>query len=170
MSTPAMAPRLQAPPGACDTHMHVYESRLPLAPTSPFVPPDAPAAAYREVMRRLGLARCVIVQPSPYGFDNSAFRAAPGTHPERTYRLAATKRRGAGCRTRNAASASRTTSARDRRSANAMARSASCCSASMAAKSVTGAASSLSPAPRLNPLHALSPHHHGPPSRSRSGA
>jgi D-galactarolactone isomerase len=70
MSTPAVAPRLQTPPGACDTHMHVYESRFPLAPTSPFVPPDAPAAAYREAMRRLGLARCVIVQPSSYGFDN----------------------------------------------------------------------------------------------------
>lgn len=28
MSTPTTAPRLETPPGACDTHMHVYESRL----------------------------------------------------------------------------------------------------------------------------------------------
>ena len=67
MSTPTTAARLETPPGACDTHMHVYESRFPLAPTSPFAPPDAPVAAYREVMRRLGLERCVIVQPSSYG-------------------------------------------------------------------------------------------------------
>ncbi len=63
-------PRLQAPPGTCDTHMHVYEKRFPLLPGS-VPPPDAPVSSYREVQQRLGLSRAVIVQPNAYGKDNS---------------------------------------------------------------------------------------------------
>ncbi|HUL10221.1 MAG TPA: amidohydrolase family protein [Candidatus Acidoferrum sp.] len=63
-------PRLQAPAAACDTHMHVYDAKYPLAPTAVAKPPDAPAEAYRAVMQRLGLGRAVIVQPSAYGTDN----------------------------------------------------------------------------------------------------
>src|SRR5437870_3214556 len=62
------------------------------------------------------------------------------------YRLAAARRRRAGCCEMNLRSASRTTSARERRSEKAIARSASCCAASIAAKSVTGAESFFSPA------------------------
>jgi D-galactarolactone isomerase len=51
------APRLQAPPGACDTHIHVYDPRYPLAPTAVGKPPEASAQAYRPVMRRLDLGR-----------------------------------------------------------------------------------------------------------------
>ena len=34
-------PRLQAPPGATDTHMHFYDTaeRYPVAPTAAFLPP-----------------------------------------------------------------------------------------------------------------------------------
>lgn len=63
-------PRLVAPPGACDTHMHVYEKRFPLLPGA-VVPPDAPVSAYRLVQQRLGLERTVVVQPNGYGKDNS---------------------------------------------------------------------------------------------------
>ena len=72
MATTAIgpAPRLQAPAGACDTHIHVYDPKHPLAPTAVGKPPEASAAAYRAVMQRLGLARAVIVQPSAYGADN----------------------------------------------------------------------------------------------------
>ncbi|MGJ7510219.1 amidohydrolase family protein [Variovorax sp. GT1P44] len=56
--------------GACDCHVHVYDSAYPLAPTATFTPPDAPVVAYREVQRALGLTRVVIVQPTGYGFDN----------------------------------------------------------------------------------------------------
>jgi len=63
-------PRLQAPAAACDTHMHVYDAKYPLAPTAVAKPPEAPAEAYRAVMQRLGLDRAVIVQPSAYGTDN----------------------------------------------------------------------------------------------------
>jgi D-galactarolactone isomerase len=65
------APRLKAPPGACDTHMHIYEARYAFAPTALIKPPPAPLSAYREIQKGLGLERVVVVQPSGYGFDNS---------------------------------------------------------------------------------------------------
>ena len=63
-------------PGACDSHMHVYEDAYPLAPTATFKPPHAPASAYRAVQRELGLARTVVIQPTGYGFDNRCTLAA----------------------------------------------------------------------------------------------
>lgn len=64
-------PRLTAPPGACDTHMHVYEDRFPLAPTATFKPPHSPVGDYLAMRRRIGVERTVVVQPSGYGFDNT---------------------------------------------------------------------------------------------------
>jgi D-galactarolactone isomerase len=67
---PSDLPRLKAPPGACDTHMHFYDARYPTAPTALMTPPDATVEAYRAVQRRLGLSRTVVVQPTTYGADN----------------------------------------------------------------------------------------------------
>jgi D-galactarolactone isomerase len=64
-------PRLVAPDGSCDCHMHVYDRRYKAAPTSLFPPPDAPADAYSAVQRKLGLTREVVVQPNAYAFDNA---------------------------------------------------------------------------------------------------
>jgi len=64
------APQLKAPPGACDCHMHIYDSRFPVAPTATLRPPDAHASDYRLLQQRIGTARNVIVQPSTYGTDN----------------------------------------------------------------------------------------------------
>jgi D-galactarolactone isomerase len=68
----AEQPRLKAPAGACDCHMHFYgpEERYPVAPTAAFLPPPATVADYRKVQARLGLERVVVVQPSAYGTDN----------------------------------------------------------------------------------------------------
>jgi D-galactarolactone isomerase len=63
-------PRLEAPPGACDTHMHFYDARYPTAPTALSTPPDATVEEYRALQRSLGLTRTVVVQPSTYGRDN----------------------------------------------------------------------------------------------------
>jgi D-galactarolactone isomerase len=63
-------------PGACDSHMHVYEDAYPLAATATFKPPHAPASAYRTVQRELNLARTVVIQPTGYGFDNRCTLAA----------------------------------------------------------------------------------------------
>ncbi len=69
-------PRLVAPAGASDCHMHVYDRRYKPAPTSLFPPPDAPLDAYRAVQRQLGLTRAVIVQPNAYAFDNACTEEA----------------------------------------------------------------------------------------------
>ena len=71
-ATAAPGPAFRAPPGTVDTHIHVYgpEDRYPVAPTNRLPVPDAPLGAYEALMARLGIARCVVVQPSAYGFDN----------------------------------------------------------------------------------------------------
>lgn len=65
------SPKLMAPAGSCDSHMHIYEDRFDLAPTATFKPPHAPVPAYRAVQAALGLQRMVVVQPTSYGFDNT---------------------------------------------------------------------------------------------------
>ena len=64
-------PRLKAPAGACDTHMHFYNARFPSAPTALMTPPDSWVDSYRAVQERLTLERVVVVQPTTYGTDNS---------------------------------------------------------------------------------------------------
>ncbi len=58
------------PAGSCDTHVHVYDSRYPVAPSALLRPPDAPVTDYRRFQKSLGLDRVVVVQPTTYGLDN----------------------------------------------------------------------------------------------------
>ena len=69
--TPVSAPRLPTPPGACDTHMHVYEPGYQLRAEASHPSQPGTLAHYREVQKQLGLTRTVIVAPSGYGADNS---------------------------------------------------------------------------------------------------
>jgi D-galactarolactone isomerase len=62
-------PKLAAPRGACDTHMHFYDPDVPSAHGT-FMPGSFGVADYRAVQRRLGLERVVVVQPNAYGDDN----------------------------------------------------------------------------------------------------
>ena len=61
------APSIQAPKSSpartCDCHIHIYgpSGRYPVAPTSPFPGEERPVAAYRAVMKRLGIERVVVV-------------------------------------------------------------------------------------------------------------
>jgi len=59
------------PPGAVDTHMHVYHAETPPLPGGPSLPGDFREAHYREVQKRLGLTRVVVVQPNAYQDDNA---------------------------------------------------------------------------------------------------
>lgn len=65
-------PRLVAPPKACDTHSHIY-GPADIYHRFPGRKPNFTASlqAYETMLRRLGLERCVIVQPSLYSTDQS---------------------------------------------------------------------------------------------------
>ena len=65
------APKIAAPVGTCDTHMHFYNAKYPTAPTALSTPPDFWLDDYRKVQECLGLQRVVVVQPTTYGRDNS---------------------------------------------------------------------------------------------------
>lgn len=73
---PLAVPRLRAPPGACDCHMHVYPGPFPAASGSTFDAPHATAAMYREVQAQLGLERVIVVQANGYGTDNAGLIGA----------------------------------------------------------------------------------------------
>jgi D-galactarolactone isomerase len=68
-------PKLKAPPGTCDTHMHIYMPGYPLRPEVA-QPPVAPVSEYKTLCQRLGIARTIFVQPNAYGADNSCLLAA----------------------------------------------------------------------------------------------
>ena len=76
--TPVSAPRLPTPPGACDTHMHIYEPGYSLRAEASHPSQPGTLAHYREIQKRLGLTRTVIVQPSGYGADNTCTLEAMG--------------------------------------------------------------------------------------------
>src|SRR3954452_17979066 len=67
----AKKPKLTAPRGAVDTHMHIYHHRYPTAPTAVVRPADASVADYLAARNRIGIDRTVVVQPSAYGLDNT---------------------------------------------------------------------------------------------------
>jgi D-galactarolactone isomerase len=69
-------PRLAVPPGATDTHMHVYHAEVPPAPGGPALPGDYREEHYRAMRDRLGLQRVVVVQPNAYQDDNRVTLAA----------------------------------------------------------------------------------------------
>jgi D-galactarolactone isomerase len=69
-------PRFKAPPDACDCHLHIYDPRFPMAWPKLRATPDASAAEYSLLQKRLGTSRAVVVQPAAYGTDNRGTVAA----------------------------------------------------------------------------------------------
>jgi predicted TIM-barrel fold metal-dependent hydrolase len=64
-------PKLEAPPKACDCHMHIYDAaRFPPARPGSRMQENASAADYQRLQRRIGTSRTVVVQPAAYGTDN----------------------------------------------------------------------------------------------------
>ena len=57
-------PVLKAPPGACDTHFHIYEADIPLKPERRYTPVEAGLENYRRMAARLGLERGVVITGS----------------------------------------------------------------------------------------------------------
>lgn len=79
------APRFAPPPGATDTHAHVFgpAQNYDWTPDRSYTPPDSPTSEYMALLDRLGLDRGVIVQPSVYGTDNRATLDALRSEPDR---------------------------------------------------------------------------------------
>ena len=77
-STGTERPRTAVPPGAVDSHHHIYDGRFPPAPGMAPFPGDATVADYRALQARLGTGRNVVVQPSTYGTDNRLLVEALG--------------------------------------------------------------------------------------------
>jgi len=61
--------KLKTPKGACDTHMHFYDGAARAAPGTPN-PGQFTVPMYRELQKRLGLERVIVVQPNAYRDDN----------------------------------------------------------------------------------------------------
>jgi D-galactarolactone isomerase len=62
--------KISVPKGACDTHMHFYDEKVPGAPGT-FLPGHFPVEDYRKLQKRLGLERVIVVQPNAYRDDNT---------------------------------------------------------------------------------------------------
>ena len=66
-------PKLKAPAGAADCHMHIYNpARFPLAPSPRVAPTNAAVDQYRLLQKRIGTTRVVIVTPRNYATRNDA--------------------------------------------------------------------------------------------------
>lgn len=69
-------PSYRLPPGAVDTHFHVFgpPEIFPWAPAEQrvYTPPAAPLQHYAKLAEHLGIDRGVVVQPMAHGMDNSA--------------------------------------------------------------------------------------------------
>lgn len=69
-----VSPRVTLPEDSCDSHFHIFgpATRYPYSPSRIYTPPDCLLTDYQALHESLGLTRCVLVQPSVYGFDNTA--------------------------------------------------------------------------------------------------
>jgi len=78
-------PRFRFPARACDCHAHVLgpAARYPYSPARIYTPPDCVLRDYRHMLDTLGVDRAVLVQPSAYGFDNTAMLDAMKSDPQR---------------------------------------------------------------------------------------
>lgn len=78
-------PALRTPPGACDTHFHLFgpTSRFPYSGTRAYTPPEAPLEALLRMHAVLGIERGIVVQGNAHGTDNSALLDALEREPRR---------------------------------------------------------------------------------------
>lgn len=71
-------------PDACDAHFHVFDQfdEFPFAADAPYIPEAAPNSDYRAMRQALGFTRSVLVQPTPYGSDNSMLLQLLARNPD----------------------------------------------------------------------------------------
>jgi predicted TIM-barrel fold metal-dependent hydrolase len=78
-------PRLKAPPGACDAHVHLFgpAAKYPFAPDSPYTSRDALPETLFALQDRLGLSTAVVVSPGGYGRNSAMLADVLARHPHR---------------------------------------------------------------------------------------
>jgi 2-pyrone-4,6-dicarboxylate lactonase len=88
-------PRVPPPPGAWDTHAHLFgpADKFPYTPGRGYTPPDAPLEHYLALLDHLGCARGVVVQGNAHGFDNRVLLDALARAPQRLRGVAITDTR-----------------------------------------------------------------------------
>lgn len=76
---------LRLPPGACDSHAHVFGpyAQYPLAEDRSYTPGEYPAESFIAHLDELGLTRGVLVTASACGTDNGSVLAALHAYPDR---------------------------------------------------------------------------------------
>jgi predicted TIM-barrel fold metal-dependent hydrolase len=88
-------PDVPPPPGAWDTHAHIFgpEQEFPFAPGRGYTPPPAPVEDYLALLDRLGFAHGVVVQGNAHGYDNAVVLDALARHGGRLRGVAITDTR-----------------------------------------------------------------------------
>ncbi|HZP78744.1 MAG TPA: amidohydrolase family protein [Pseudolabrys sp.] len=73
------------PPGAWDTHAHVFgpADKFPYTEGRGYTPPDAPVERYLKLLDHLGFAYGVVVQGNAHGYDNRVVLDALTRFPQR---------------------------------------------------------------------------------------
>jgi 2-pyrone-4,6-dicarboxylate lactonase len=66
------SPSFQAPKGAIDTHTHIFGpvAKYPYADGRSYTPPEAPLEMFRDLHRKIGINRAVVVNATVHGRDN----------------------------------------------------------------------------------------------------
>jgi len=90
-------PDTPPPPGAWDTHAHVFgpPEQFPYAAGRGYTPPPAPVANYIALLNHLGFAHGVVVQANAHGYDNRVVLDALARHGGRLRGVAITDARSA---------------------------------------------------------------------------
>jgi predicted TIM-barrel fold metal-dependent hydrolase len=88
-------PREKPPPGAWDSHAHVFgpAGKFPYTPGRGYTPPDAPVENFVALLDHLGCARGVVVQGNAHGYDNRVVLDAIARYPQRLRGVAITDTR-----------------------------------------------------------------------------
>jgi len=70
---PELKPNFDVPVGACDCHVHVVgpQAKYPMVADRVYTPPECGVPELRAHLKKLHLARVVLIQPSFYGTDNT---------------------------------------------------------------------------------------------------
>jgi predicted TIM-barrel fold metal-dependent hydrolase len=78
-------PKIKAPPGACDSHIHLFgpAAKYPFAPDSPYTSRDALPETFMALQDTLGLSTAVIVSPGGYGRNYTLLADVLTKYPKR---------------------------------------------------------------------------------------